>query len=66
MDKYDEIANRLSAAADRKRAIAQIKAKAEIDAINREYTAYVDGVYDAMKQIRAAEKIAGEGGESDA
>lgn len=56
MDKYDEIANRLSAAADRKRTMAQIKAQAEIDALNREYAAYVDGVDDAIRQIRAAEE----------
>lgn len=63
MDKYDEIANRLSAAADKKRTMAQIKAHAEIDAINREYAAYVDGVDDAIRQIRAAEEMAVEGGE---
>ena len=63
MDKYDEIANRLSAAADRKRTMAQIKVQAEIDAINREYTAYVDGVDDAIRQIRAAEEMAVKGGE---
>ena len=63
MDKYDEIANRLSAAADRKRTMAQIKAQAEIDAINREYAAYVDGVDDAIRQIRAAEEMDGKGGD---
>ena len=63
MDKYDEIANRLSAAADRKRTMAQIKAQAEIDAINREYAAYVDGVDDAIRQIRAAEEMAMKGGD---
>lgn len=62
MDKYEEIANRLSAAADRKRNMEQIKAKSEFDAINREYTAYVDGVYDAVKAIRAAEALARKGG----
>lgn len=64
MDKYDEIANRLSAAADRKRAMAQIKAQAEIDALNREYAAYVDGVDDAIRQIRAAEEKAKKVGEN--
>lgn len=63
MDKYTEIANRLSAAADRNRNMAQIKAHAEIDAINREYAAYVDGVYDAIRQIRAAEEMASKGGD---
>lgn len=63
MDKYDEIANRLSAAADRKRTMAQIKAQAEIDAINREYAAYVDGVDDAIRQIRVAEEMDGKGGD---
>jgi hypothetical protein len=64
MDKYDEIANRLSAAADRKRTMAQIKAQSEIDAINREYAAYVDGVDDAIRQIRAAEAMHGKGGDA--
>ena len=63
MDQYEVIASRLISAADLKRNYAQIKAKAEIDAINREYEAYVDGVYDAVKQIRSAEDIAFEGGE---
>lgn len=61
MDKYEKIANRLSAAADRKRNMEQIKAKAEFDAINREYNAYVDGVGDTVKAIRAAEELAGKG-----
>ena len=52
MDKYDEIISRLSASADRKRDIKQAKAKAEIESIDREYTAYIDGVYDAVKAIR--------------
>ena len=56
MDKYDEIANRLMAIADRNRDIKQIKAQAEIDAINREYGAYVDGLFDMVKAIRQAEK----------
>lgn len=61
MDKYDEIINHLSATADRKRDLKKVKAKAEIDAIDREYVAYVDGVYDAVKQIRAAEDMDGKG-----
>ena len=65
MDKYDEIVNRLSVSADRKRTMAQIKAQAEIDTINREYTSYVDGVYDAVKQIRAAEALAGKGSKNE-
>lgn len=56
MDKYDEIANRLMAIAGRNRDIKQIKAQAEIDAINREYEAYVDGLFDMAKAIRQAEK----------
>ena len=63
MGKYDEIICSLSAAADRKRDLKKAKAKAEIDAIDREYFAYIDGIYDAVKQIRAAEETAGEGGE---
>lgn len=65
MDKYDEIVNRLSVSADRKRTMAQIKAQAEIDTINREYISYVDGVYDAVKQIRAAEALAGKGSKNE-
>lgn len=63
MDKYDEIISRLSASADRKRDIKQAKAKAEIESIDREYTAYIDGVYDAVKAIRTSEALAGKGGE---
>lgn len=58
MDKYDEIIRRLSAVADRKRDLKKAKAKAEIDAIDREYVAYVDGVYDAVKTIRAEAAMA--------
>ena len=63
MGKYDEIISRLSDRANRKRDMKQAKAKAEFDAIDREYTAYIDGVYDAIKQIRAEEELAGKGGE---
>lgn len=59
MDKYDEIANRLMTIAGRKRDIKLIEAKAEINAIDREYGAYLDGLSDAVKAIREAEKKEG-------
>ena len=35
-----------------KRDIALAKAHAEVDAINREHEAYIDGIYDAVKVIK--------------
>lgn len=54
--RYEKIVNELHASADRKRIMKQIKAKAEMDAVNREFVAYVDGVNDAVNAIRAEEE----------
>lgn len=50
---FDKVLNRLSAAHSRKKEILLIKANAEIEAIQREDTAYYDGVYDAIKEVKA-------------
>ena len=56
MGRYEKIVNELQASADRKRIMKQIEAKAEMDALNREFVAYVDGVNDAVNAIRAEEE----------
>ena len=65
MDKYDEIISRLSDRANRKRDMKQAKAKAEFDSIDREYTAYIDGVYDAVKAIRNQNPPTGKEGSNE-
>ena len=52
MDKYDEIRERLISIADRSRNMKQTKAQAEIEAIDREYKAYVEGVLDTLNSIK--------------
>lgn len=54
MNKYDEIESRLTSMANRNRDLRFLKAQAEIDAIQREYEAYTDGVLDAIKAIKQA------------
>ena len=56
MERYEKIVNELQASADRKRIMKQIEVKAEMDALNREFVAYVDGVNDAVNAIRAEEE----------
>ena len=56
MGRYEKIVNELQASADRKRIMKQIEVKAEMDAVNREFVAYVDGVNDAVNAIRAEEE----------
>ena len=56
MERYEKIVNELQASADRKRIMKQIEVKAEMDAVNREFVAYVDGVNDAVNAIRAEEE----------
>lgn len=57
--ELDIIRNRLEQERQRKQDIQMIKAKAEMDNINRETVAYYDGVYDALK---AVEVLITEGG----
>ncbi len=49
----DAIRKQLEMERLRKQDIQFIKAKAEMDTINRETTAYYDGVYDALKAVGA-------------
>lgn len=53
-EQLEQIFNDLTRAHARKRDNALIKAKAEIEAINREDTAYYDGVYDTIREINKA------------
>ena len=55
-EKLEQIFNDLTRAHARKRDNALIKAKAEIEAIQREDNAYYDGVYDTIKEIKNALK----------
>lgn len=50
--ELDEVLERLAAAHSRKKERLLIKANAEIEAIQREDTAYFDGAYDAIKEVK--------------
>lgn len=50
--ELDLLLLRLTNARLQKRDIALAKAQAEIDTIRREYEAYWDGVYDAIKEVK--------------
>lgn len=54
--EFDAIQRALINKMSRKKDIALATAKKEIDAIQREYDAYFDGVYDALKAVGAAMK----------
>lgn len=53
MIDFDEILNGLEKGRSRKRDMALVKAHAEIDSINKEHEAYIDGIYDAVKAIKS-------------
>lgn len=53
MIDFDKILDDLEKGRNRKRDMALVKAHAEIDSINREYEAYLDGIYDAVKVIKS-------------
>lgn len=48
-----EIREKLEANANHKKDIALAKAQKEVETINREYVAYWDGLYDAIKAVSA-------------
>lgn len=52
MIDFDKILTDLEAINGRKREIALVKAQAEVDKINKEHEAYLDGLYDAVKVIK--------------
>lgn len=52
--QLEAICSRLMMSKDRIRDIKIAKAQAEVDAINREYSAYCDGVDDAIRAVRVA------------
>lgn len=52
--ELEAISSRLTMRKDRIRGIKVAKAQAEVDAINREYSAYCDGVDDAIRAVRGA------------
>lgn len=53
-EKLEQIFEDLTRSHARKRDIALAKAKAEIETIQREDSAYYDGVYDTIKEIKNA------------
>lgn len=50
---FDSILETLDRREYQKKEIKLAKAKAEMEAIDREYTAYYDGAYDAIKAVKA-------------
>lgn len=52
--QFDNILSGLDVAKARETDTRLARAQAEIEAINRERTAYCDGAYDAIKTVRAA------------
>ena len=54
--EFDAIQKALINKMSRKKDIALAAAQKEIDTIQREYDAYFDGVYDALKAVRNAMK----------
>ena len=52
--ELDAILDNLNRARARKREIETVKAQAELKAIDREYLAYYDGAYDAIKAVKVA------------
>lgn len=62
-EDLDRILASLDARYQRKKEQRLIKARAEIEAIDREYVAYYDGAYDAIKAVKSimsAEPVKGE------
>lgn len=57
----DVIVDKLDRARRQKRDIQLANAQAEIKTIEREYLAYYDGAYDAIKAVKAAMAKGGEG-----
>lgn len=51
---FGRIVSQLEITINRRKEIRLVKANAEIGAINREADAYYDGVYDAIKAVKAA------------
>lgn len=57
MTDYEKIEQHLISVAARKRDNKIRQAKAEIDTIQREYVAYMDGVVDAIRYITGVAKV---------
>lgn len=57
MSKYDKILDELTTYAGKRRDCKICQARAEQDRAQREYTAYIDGATDAIKEIERQEKI---------
>lgn len=51
--ELDAILDELDSKRQRKRELQIAKAQAELKAIDREYEAYVDGLYDAIRAVKA-------------
>lgn len=64
-NKYDDVLDELTRARGRVNQIKSIKLQEQMEALNRETTAYYDGVCDAIKMILAREAKKREAGKSD-
>lgn len=64
-NKYDDVLDKLTLARERVNQIKSIKLQEKMEALNRETTAYYDGVYDAIQMILAREAKDREAGKTD-
>lgn len=64
-NKYDDVLDELTLARGRANQIKSIKLQEQMEALNRENTAYYDGVYDAIGLILAREQKDREAGKTD-
>lgn len=64
-NKYDDVLDELTLARGRVNQIKSIKLQEQMEALNRENTAYYDGVYDAIGLILAREAKDREAGKTD-
>lgn len=64
-NKYDDVFYELARARGRVNQIKSIKLQEQMEALNRETTAYYDGVYDAIRMILAREAKDREAGKTD-
>lgn len=64
-NKYDDILDSLTLARGRANQSKSIRLQEQMEALNRETTAYYDGVYDAIKMILAREAKDREAGKTD-
>ena len=64
-NKYDDVLDALTVARGRANQSKSIRLQEKMEALDRETTAYYDGVYDAIKMILAREAKEREAGKTD-